>query len=218
MNQASNQPYDTPNNQKLDHSMLIFLTNNMLDYKTILFEHLFPLVRASLANKNNILDLLNHSSETTFSITQNNLKMISNALPLCKRFVAQLNSNLLLRQLFVKVVEELRANNTQTAEFFADKLVTLTDHAALAVYLLGEVLFRSGECTKVNYLFHKNNLLFVDENFLDLTARSLLRLKKFDQCLKIVNNSPKISLYNTEGKSNELFEEHLTIFRVPSSN
>jgi predicted Zn-dependent protease len=199
MNQNPEQLFDTSHDPKLEHSMIHFLNSNMLDYRTLLFENLFPLVRASLANKDNILDLLNQSSKASFSITQNHLKMISNALPLCKRFVAQLNANNLLRQLFVKVVEELRANNTETANFFADKLVTLTDHAALAVYLLGEVLFRSGKFTKVNYLFHKNNLLFVDENFLDLTARSLLKLKKYDQCLKIVNNSPKISLYNPEG-------------------
>lgn len=203
----SPQLLNLQNRPKVDDSVLVFLCENMLDYKTLLLEHLFPLVRSSLSRQVNLISLLGSSAGNSFSISQQNLKMVNDALPLCKRFLAQLDSNQLLRQLFVKVAEELRANNTETAQFFADKLVTLTDHAALAVFLLGEVLFRAGEYTKVNYLFHKNNLLLVDENFLDLTARSLLKLKKYDQCLKIINNAPKIELYNREGRLTAAFSK-----------
>jgi predicted Zn-dependent protease len=184
---------------KPDKSTLIFLANNTLDYKTLLFEYLFPLVRASLKTKGTLLSLLEKQPSASYMINRTNFEMISNALPLCKRFVSLLNSKMVLREMFVKVVEELRANNLETAQFFADKLVTLTNHAAISVYLLAEVYFRAGKFTKVNYLFHKNDLLFGDENFLDLTARSLLRLKKYEQCLKIAGNSPKITLYNQEG-------------------
>ena len=212
-NPKLNLDFDQQSNSNLDKSLLIFLGDNLLDYKTLLFEHLFPLVRSSLLSDDHMLDLLQDVSNTPITINRQNLEMVSNALPLCKRFVAQLNSNRLLRQLFVKVVEELRANNMETAKFFADKLVTLTDHAAIAVYLLGEVFFLSGEYTKVNYLFHKNNLLLVDENFLDLTAKSLLKLNKYEQCLKIAGNSPKITLYNPEGKNNLAFRRTHTQFQ-----
>ena len=217
-NQQLHLNLDQTSKSSPQESLLIFLGDNLLDYKTLLFEHLFPLVRSSLIDQDSMLNLVEDVSSNSGRINRENLKMVSNALPLCKRFVNQLNCTRLLRELFVKVVQELRANNVETAKFFADKLVTLTDHAAIAVYLLGEVYFQAGEYTKVNYLFHKNNLLLVDENFLDLTAKSLLKLAKYEQCLKIAGNAPKIELYNPEGNAYKLLEGHILNFKVVNSD
>ena len=202
-----------PVSKDTNESLLLFLSENTLDYKTLLLEHLFPLVRESLKRKGGLLDNL---PENTFS--QAHLDMISNALPLCKRFVSLLNSKKMLREMFVKIVEELRANNLETARFFADKLVTLTNHAAISIYLLAEVLFQAGKFTKVNYVFHKNDLLFADENFLDLTARSLLKLKKYEQCLKILGNAPKASLYKPEGNLTQHSREPTPNSKAASSD
>lgn len=208
--------FEQQNKPTLHQSSSLFLGDNLLDYKTLLFEHLFPLVRKSLLKQDSMLNLLQDVS-SPLSINRQNLKDVSDYLPLCKRFVNQLNGNRFLKQLFVKVVEELRVNNVETAEFFADKLVTLTDHAAIAVYLLGEVYFQAGEFTKVNYLFHKNNLIKSDENFINLTAKSLLKLGKYEHCLKIVKNPPEIQLYNANSKNKKISEKPTQNSKAASS-
>ena len=183
---TSQTPIIVENLESLDPTPSSCFSKTVLDYKTILFEYLVPHVKR-LQNK----DSNNDNSE---------LKKISQLFPLCKDFMIQLSNNNLLQWMFLKVTEEMLGKNYSNAIFFADKMISMSDHAPVAVYLLGEALFSDYQMTKVNYLFHKSNLLLVNENFRDLSARSFYSLEKFDQCLKVLSAPLKTSLYSSESK------------------
>lgn len=96
-------------------------------------------------------------------------------------------------------MDELHFHNVDNAVFHADKLVTLTQQAPLAIYLLAEAFYVKGDFIQITYLFHKHNLLFQNENFKSLSALSYLKLKNYEKCLKVLTTPLKNALYSQNG-------------------
>lgn len=79
--------------------------------------------------------------------------------------------------IFQKIIEFYSQNRPYDAIFFSEKLAFLLDSNIIAVYLLGECYYLNGDYVKVNYLFHKGDLLDYNENFVLLGAKSFLGSK-----------------------------------------
>lgn len=75
------------------------------------------------------------------------------------------------------IIEFYLQNRPVDSIFYAEKLNTLLKDNIIAIYLLGECYFLNRDYVKVNYLFHKNELMDHDENFLLLGAKSFFGCK-----------------------------------------
>ena len=62
----------------------------------------------------------------------------------------------------------------------SEKLKTMLNEDPLAIYLLAECYFTDLNFVKVNYLFQKNDLINLDENFVILSAKSWIASKNYE--------------------------------------
>jgi hypothetical protein len=81
----------------------------------------------------------------------------------------------------------MNLKNYKNAIFFAEKLVSIDPKMKEFVYLLGECYFMNQDYKKVHLLFKKQDMLFKNQEFQILAARSLLNNKSYDACLSVLN-------------------------------
>ncbi|KFM26463.1 Anaphase-promoting complex subunit 6 [Auxenochlorella protothecoides] len=91
-----------------------------------------------------------------------------------------------LRQLRSLVHDCLAKHMYDAAVFFADKLVTLTDHAPAEVYTLAQGFYCSGQHRRCLHLLRTTQLLDKDVRIRYLAARCMLASGELDECLELL--------------------------------
>lgn len=118
---------------------------------------------------------------------KNNLKINKDIPLILSDFITKISKNKIYISIFLKMIDNYLLNSPSNAIFFAEKLLTLLDHHKISVYLLSECYFLEGDFVKVNFLFHKYMLTTLNENYLILAAKSLIKIKKYEQAIKTLN-------------------------------
>ena len=96
------------------------------------------------------------------------------------RFNKKIQENEVNLKIFTKTVELYLNNWLEEAVFMSEKLKTMLNEDPLAIYLLAECYFTDLNFVKVNYLFQKNDLINLDENFVILSAKSWIASKNYE--------------------------------------
>lgn len=90
----------------------------------------------------------------------------------------------ILRKLFLLIVENYLLVRTKDSLFFSEKLSTFTANHPVSVFLQVECHFQERDFVKANYLLEKYSLWDLDENFLILSAKSLIESKNHELVLQ----------------------------------
>lgn len=73
-----------------------------------------------------------------------------------------------------------------SAVFFADKLVTLSEHNPADVYLLAQSYYLSSQFRRALHLLRHENLLSASLRFKYLAAKCLGQVQEWDECLTVL--------------------------------
>ena len=98
-----------------------------------------------------------------------------------KQFCTKIKNSEDLSSIYVRAVDTYMIGSAEDSIFLADKLCTLLNDNVIAVYFLAECYYLQKDYVKVNFLFHKYNLLNYDENFLLLGLKSLKAINQLEQ-------------------------------------
>lgn len=99
---------------------------------------------------------------------------------LLNNFFLRIQRNEVNLTIFTRIIELHLNNQLPDSIFLAEKLKTLLDEDPIAIYLLAECYFSDKNFVKVNYLFQKNELISLDENYVILSAKSWIASQNYE--------------------------------------
>lgn len=104
-----------------------------------------------------------------------------------KAFADQIKASEPLKFIFRSIMDNLIANSTKNAVFFAETLHTLMERNPIVIYILGECYYANSDWLKVYQLFQNHGLLYLNDNYLVLAAKALLNNKQYTICEAAIN-------------------------------